>query len=159
MTKKQKLLRMKDAEGNMHYFDRNLNKFYKVNMFQKLVNWRYSKRTMKEPKKLSIKEESNSVPQKVVQKKKGIIITDAKVVGLCSKCRKEGDEVIKNIYDEITPDKDISCLNDAFGQCKSNCPKQEKTTQDSTLQRESNCPKEKAYSISKDACLEKGEPK
>lgn len=48
----------------------------------------------------------------------GIKIIDAKVVGLCSKCRKEGDEIIKNKHGDIISDSDIACLQDAFGNCK-----------------------------------------
>ena len=47
----------------------------------------------------------------------GITITDVKVVGICSKCRKEGDEIPRNKDDSIIPDKDISCVNTAFGNC------------------------------------------
>jgi len=48
----------------------------------------------------------------------GIKIIGVKVVGICSKCRKEGDEIPVNIYGQTLPDKDISCVNIAFGSCK-----------------------------------------
>lgn len=35
---------------------------------------------------------------------------DVKVVGLCSKCRKEGDEVHKFKDGSIVPDEDIYCF-------------------------------------------------
>jgi len=45
----------------------------------------------------------------------GIKIIGVKVVGLCSKCRKVGDEIPKYNSGGIIPDKDISCINEAFG--------------------------------------------
>lgn len=48
----------------------------------------------------------------------GITITNIKVVGLCSKCRKEGDEILRWKDGTIIEDKDISCLNKCFGACK-----------------------------------------
>lgn len=45
----------------------------------------------------------------------GITITDVKVVGLCSKCRKDGDEVMKNKDSSIIPDKELSCPGCALG--------------------------------------------
>jgi len=47
----------------------------------------------------------------------GLTIIEVKVVGICSKCRKEGDEIPKNKDGSIVPDKDISCVNTAFGNC------------------------------------------
>lgn len=47
----------------------------------------------------------------------GITIIGVKVVGICSKCRKEGDEIPRNKDGSIVPDKDISCLSKAFGNC------------------------------------------
>ncbi|KKM97766.1 hypothetical protein LCGC14_1164760 [marine sediment metagenome] len=45
----------------------------------------------------------------------GITITDVKVVGICSKCRKEGDEIPTYKDGRIIEDKDISCLAGALG--------------------------------------------
>ena len=53
-----------------------------------------------------------------VSSKGGITITDVKVVGICSKCRKDDDEVLKYKDGSIIPDEDISCLNYAFGTCQ-----------------------------------------
>lgn len=50
----------------------------------------------------------------------GIKIISVKVVGICSKCRKEGDEIPKNKDGTIIPDKNISCVNKAFGDCTLN---------------------------------------
>lgn len=47
----------------------------------------------------------------------GITIIGVKIVGLCSQCRKEGDEIPKNKYGLVILDEDISCLNGAFGDC------------------------------------------
>ena len=44
----------------------------------------------------------------------GIKIISVKVVGLCSKCRKEGDEIMKDAIGEIYSDKNISCVGCAF---------------------------------------------
>ena len=49
----------------------------------------------------------------------GIKIIKVKVVGLCSKCRKEGDEIPKDKYGSMIPDEDISCVRTTFGKCKS----------------------------------------
>lgn len=51
--------------------------------------------------------------------KGGTTIKNVKVVGICSKCRKEGDEIPKYKDGSIIPDKDISCLNKAFDKCYS----------------------------------------
>ena len=48
----------------------------------------------------------------------GITIIGVKVVGICSRCRKEGDEIPKNKDGSIVQDKDISCVNTAFGDCE-----------------------------------------
>ena len=48
----------------------------------------------------------------------GITITDVKVVAVCSKCRKKGDEIPKYISGKIIPDKEISCVNKTFGDAK-----------------------------------------
>ena len=45
----------------------------------------------------------------------GITIISAKVVGICSKCRRDGDEIPQNKDGSIIPDKDISCINAALG--------------------------------------------
>ena len=47
----------------------------------------------------------------------GLTIIGVKVVGICSKCRKEGDEIPKNKDGSIVPDKKISCVNTAFANC------------------------------------------
>jgi len=47
----------------------------------------------------------------------GIKIIGVKVVGTCSKCRKDGDEIPKNKDGSIVPDKNISCVNTAFAEC------------------------------------------
>lgn len=48
----------------------------------------------------------------------GLKIIDVKVVGLCSKCRKEGDEIPKRKDGSLVSDKDIMCLQGAFGNCE-----------------------------------------
>lgn len=53
----------------------------------------------------------------VLKESTGITITGIKVVGICSKCRKEGDEIPKNKDGSIVPDNEISCVNTAFGNC------------------------------------------
>lgn len=47
----------------------------------------------------------------------GITITDVKIVGLCSKCRKKhtNEEVPRWENGEIIVDEDISCTNGALG--------------------------------------------
>ncbi len=47
-------------------------------------------------------------------------IIDIKVVGFCSKCRKETDEIPKTKEGLIVSDKDISCINKTFVECKGN---------------------------------------
>jgi len=49
----------------------------------------------------------------------GIKIIDVKVVGLCSKCRREGDEIPRYKDGRIVEDKNISCINKTFGDCES----------------------------------------
>lgn len=49
----------------------------------------------------------------------GVKIIDVKIIGLCSKCRKEGDEIPRYKNGELVPDKDIECINKSFGKCKS----------------------------------------
>ena len=49
----------------------------------------------------------------------GLKIVGVKVVGICSKCRREGDDITKNKDGLIVPDEDIHCLNAALG--ISNC--------------------------------------
>ena len=49
----------------------------------------------------------------------GIKIIGIRVVGICSKCRKPGDEIIKDNKGVPAEDKDISCVNEAFGACLS----------------------------------------
>lgn len=56
---------------------------------------------------------------KKTETKSGITIIGVKVVGICSKCRKGGDDIPKNKNGDIVPDKDISCVNGALGE--SNC--------------------------------------
>ncbi len=51
----------------------------------------------------------------------GITIIDAKIVGICSKCRKEGDDIPRWKNGEIIPDEDIACLSAALGDA--NCTK------------------------------------
>ena len=48
---------------------------------------------------------------------RGITITGIKGVGLCSKCRKKGDEILKYKDGTIIQDKDISCISKTFGVC------------------------------------------
>lgn len=57
---------------------------------------------------------------KIKARRGGIKIIDVKSVGLCSKCREEGDEILKYKDGTIVPDKDIACISDAFGSCKGN---------------------------------------
>lgn len=48
----------------------------------------------------------------------GIKIIDVKIVGLCSKCRKEGDKILKDKNGRVYEDKEIACLNAALGNAK-----------------------------------------
>ena len=45
----------------------------------------------------------------------GITIIDVKIVGMCSKCRKEGDEILKDLNGREYEDKEISCIGCAVG--------------------------------------------
>ena len=49
----------------------------------------------------------------------GIKIIGVRVVGICSKCRKPGDEIIKDNKGISAEDRDIACVNEAFGKCLS----------------------------------------
>ena len=44
----------------------------------------------------------------------GITITEIKIVGICSKCRKEGDEVLKDKNGKPYSDKEIACASCAL---------------------------------------------
>lgn len=46
----------------------------------------------------------------------GITIIGVKVVGICSKCRKDGDDIPRDVKGNIIPDKEISCVNTAFAE-------------------------------------------
>lgn len=54
----------------------------------------------------------------------GIKIIGVKAVGICSKCWVEGDEIIKDTKGKEIEDKDIACVNEAFGSCKNTNKKQ-----------------------------------
>ena len=45
----------------------------------------------------------------------GITITDVKIVGICSKCRKEGDEIQRDKNGREYKDYEISCVSCAVG--------------------------------------------
>ncbi len=45
----------------------------------------------------------------------GVTIIDVKIVGMCSKCRKEGDEIKKDLHGRVYEDKEISCIGCAIG--------------------------------------------
>ena len=45
----------------------------------------------------------------------GLTITDVKIVGMCSKHRKEGDEVMKDKHGRIYRDDELSCIGCAIG--------------------------------------------
>lgn len=47
----------------------------------------------------------------------GIKIIGIKAVGICSKCRKAGDEILRYKDGTIIQDKDISCVNTSFANC------------------------------------------
>lgn len=47
----------------------------------------------------------------------GIKIIGVKVVGICSKCRKDDDEIPMDKDGKVIEDKQISCVNTAFGNC------------------------------------------
>lgn len=49
---------------------------------------------------------TNSVPEK----HHGVTITDVKLVGMCSKCRTQDDEILKWNNGKEVPDEDISCV-------------------------------------------------
>ena len=40
----------------------------------------------------------------------GITIIGVKVVGICSKCRKDGDEISKDKYGRVYKDNELSCV-------------------------------------------------
>lgn len=40
----------------------------------------------------------------------GLTITDVKIVGMCSKCRKEGDEIMKDKDRRIYRDDELACV-------------------------------------------------
>lgn len=44
----------------------------------------------------------------------GITITDVKIVGICSKCRKSEDEILKDIHERIYTDDEIACIGCAL---------------------------------------------
>ena len=44
----------------------------------------------------------------------GITIIGVKVVGICSKCRREGDEIMKNKDNSIIPDEELCCVGCAL---------------------------------------------
>lgn len=44
----------------------------------------------------------------------GITIIDAKLVGICSKCRKEEDEILKDEKGRIYEDEYIACVGCAI---------------------------------------------
>ena len=48
----------------------------------------------------------------------GLTITDVKIVGMCSKCRKEGDEIMKDKHGRIYRDDELACVGCAFGKEK-----------------------------------------
>ncbi len=45
----------------------------------------------------------------------GITITDVKIVGMCSKCRKEGDEIMKDKHGRVYRNDELSCVGCAVG--------------------------------------------
>lgn len=45
----------------------------------------------------------------------GVEIIDVKLVALCSKHRKEGDEIPRYKDGRIIPDEDIACIEEALG--------------------------------------------
>ena len=58
----------------------------------------------------------------------GIKIIDVKVVGVCSKHRKETDEVPRYKDGSIIEDKDVSCIYDAFADKEEQEESKERTT-------------------------------
>ena len=46
------------------------------------------------------------------------IITDIKIVGICSKCRKEGDEIKKDKDGRPYKDDELSCVSCLIGDKK-----------------------------------------
>ncbi len=45
----------------------------------------------------------------------GITILGVKIVGMCSNCRKEGDEILRDIHGRVYEDREISCVGCAIG--------------------------------------------
>lgn len=45
----------------------------------------------------------------------GIKIIDVKIVGICSKCRKSDDEILKDKTGRIYQDNEIECVGCAIG--------------------------------------------
>ena len=58
-----------------------------------------------------MKEERKEMKEERKERK----IIEIKVVGLCSKCRKEENEIPRNKDGSIIKDKDISCINMILG--------------------------------------------
>ena len=46
----------------------------------------------------------------------GITILGVKIVGMCSNCRKEEDEILRDIHGRIYENKEISCIGCAIGE-------------------------------------------
>lgn len=49
----------------------------------------------------------------------GLKIIAVRAVGICSKCRQPGDDIIRDNKGKEIDDKDVACVNEAFGACKS----------------------------------------
>ena len=43
-------------------------------------------------------------------------ITGIKIVGICSKCRKDNDEILKDKDGKAYPDDEIACVSCALGE-------------------------------------------
>jgi len=83
----------------------------------------YEQIQQKEEELKELREKANhwtmqDISQGKVVPKSGITITNVKVVGFCSKCRKKYDAITRYKDGSIVPDEDINCINNAFGKCK-----------------------------------------
>lgn len=61
----------------------------------------------------------NILPSRTLKSSSGTKIIGVRAVGICSKCRKEGDHIIRDNKGKEIDDKDVACVNEAFGACKS----------------------------------------
>ncbi len=76
-----------------------------------------------EPMPMDVDNHVDASSTQDAPRKSGVTIIDVKVVGLCSKCRKEDDEIPKYTDGRIVEDSFISCISKSFGECKEDTKK------------------------------------